>query len=151
MRKALPVITEEVEPLKQRLQRERDGRKKPRLQMLYVLASGQARTRRDVARLLGVHRNTIGHWLTIYETGGLEALLKVYVPAGKRLSLSPEVLAAIEQALQEPAGFASYEALRHWVKQTHHVEVNYHTLYTLVRTRFRAKLKGPRPSHTKNP
>jgi transposase len=151
MRKALPVISEDVEPLKQRLQRERDGRKQPRLQMLYVLASGQAQTRQDVAKLLGVHRNTIGHWLAIYETGGLEALLKVYVPTGKPLSLSPEVLASIEQALQEPAGFASYEALRHWVKQTHHVEVNYHTLYTIVRGRFKAKLKVPRPSHTKKP
>jgi hypothetical protein len=34
MRKALPVMTEDVENLKQRLQREHDGRKKPRLQML---------------------------------------------------------------------------------------------------------------------
>jgi DNA-binding transcriptional ArsR family regulator len=86
MRKALPVITEDVEPLKQRLQRERDGRKKPRLQMLYLLASGQAQTRRDVAQLLGVHRNTIGHWLALYEAGGLEALLEVSIPAGKPLS-----------------------------------------------------------------
>jgi transposase len=151
MRKALPVITEEVENLKQRLRRTYDARKKPRLQMLYLLASGHAQTRREVAQLLGVHRNTIGHWLAIYETGGLEALLAVYVPAGKPLSLSPEVLASIAQALQEPAGFASYEALRQWVKQTHHVDVNYHTLYTIVRTRFRAKLKVPRPSHTKKP
>jgi transposase len=149
MRKALPVITEDVEPLKQRLQRERDGRKKPRLQMLYLLASGQAQTRRDVAQLLGVHRNTIGHWLSLYEAGGLEALLEVYTPAGKPLSLPPDVLAAIGQALRQPAGFASYEALRQWVKQTHHLEVNYHTLYTIVRTRFKAKLKVPRPSHTK--
>jgi transposase len=149
MRKALPIITEDVENLKQRLQRAHDGRTRPRLQMLYLLASGQAQTRQDVAQLLGVHRNTIGHWLALYETGGLEALLAVYVPAGKPLSLAPEVLASIEQALQEPAGFASYEALRQWVKQTHHVEVNYHTLYTIVRTRFRAKLKVPRPSHTK--
>jgi len=151
MRKALPVITEDVENLKQRLQRAHDGRKRPRLQMLYLLASGQAQTRQDVAQLLGVHRNTIGHWLAIYEIGGLDALLKVYVPAGKPISLSPEVLAAIERALQAPAGFASYEALRQWVQQTHHVEVNYHTLYTIVRTRFRAKLKVPRPSHTKKP
>jgi transposase len=151
MRKALPIITEDVENLKQRLQRAHDGRKRPRLQMLYLLASGQAQTRQDVAQLLAVHRNTIGHWLAIYETGGLEALLEVYVPAGKPISLSPGVLASIEQALQEPAGFASYEALRQWVQQTHHVEVNYHTLYTIVRTRFRAKLKVPRPSHTKKP
>jgi transposase len=149
MRKALPVITEGVAPLRQRLQHERDGRKKPRLQMLYLLASGQAQTRRDVAQLLGVHRNTIGHWLARYEAGGLEALLDVYVPAGKPLSLPPDVLAAIEQALRQPAGFASYEALRQWVKQTHHLEVNYHTRYAMVRTRFKAKLKVPRPSHTK--
>jgi transposase len=151
MRKALPVITENVEHLQQCLQREQDGRKKPRLQMLYWLASGQAHTRRDVAQLLGVHRNTIGHWLALYETGGLEALLDVYIPAGKPLSLPPQVLAAIAQALRQPAGFASYEALRQWVQQTQHLEVNYHTLYTIVRTRFNAKLKVPRPSHTKKP
>jgi transposase len=151
MRKALPVIAQDTEILKQRRQRERDGRKKPRLQMLYLLASGQAQTRLEVAQLLGVHRNTIGHWLRRYEGGGLEALLHMYIPAGKPLSLPPDVLAALEQALRQPAGFASYEALRQWVRQTYHLEVNYHTLYTIVRTRFKAKLKVPRPSHTKKP
>jgi transposase len=112
MRNALPSIREAAATLKQRLQHEHDGRKRPRLQMLYLLASGQAHTRRDLARLLGVHRNTIGHWLARYAAGGLETLLDLYVPAGKPLSLPPTVLAAIEQALQRPAGFASYEALR---------------------------------------
>jgi transposase len=151
MRKALPVITEEAVLLKRRLQGEHHGRKRPRLQMLYLLASGQAPTRQAVAQLLGIHRNTIGHWLAIYEAGGLEALLALYVPVGKPLSLPPDVLAAIEQALRQPIGFASYEALRQWVQQTYHLEVNYHTLYTIVRTRFRTKLKVPRPSHTKKP
>jgi hypothetical protein len=40
MRKALPIISEDAATLKQRLQREHDGRKKPRLQMLDLLASG---------------------------------------------------------------------------------------------------------------
>jgi transposase len=151
MRRALPTITEDAETLKRCLQREHDGRKKARLQMLYLLASGQGHTRQDVARLLGVHRNTIGHWLAIYASGGLDALLALYVPAGKPLSLPPSVLAAIEQALRQPAGFASYEALRQWVQQTYHLEVNYHTLYTIVRTKFKTKLKVPRPSHTKKP
>jgi transposase len=151
MRKALPVIAEDADILKQRLQHERDGRKKPRLQMLYLLASEQAQTRLEVAQLLGVHRNTIGHWLRRYEGGGLEALLQMYIPAGKPLSLPPDVLAAIEQALRQEAGFASYEALRQWVQQTYHLEVNYHTLYTIVRARFKAKLKVPRPSHTNKP
>jgi transposase len=149
MRKALPAITERADELKQRLRHEQDGHKKPRLQRLYVLASAQAHSRQDAAHLLGVHRNTIGRWLALYSAGGVHALLAIYVPAGKPVSLAPAVLASLEQALHRPEGFASYEALRQWVRRTHGVEVNYKTLYRLVRTRFRAKLKVPRPSHTK--
>ena len=149
MRMAIPPLREQVDDLKQRLQREHDGHKKPRLQMLYLLASGQARDRQEVASLLGVHRNTIGRWLALYAAKGLDALLATYVPAGKPVSLAPAVLASLEQALRRPEGFASYEALRQWVAQTHHVQVKYKTLYTIVRTRFRTKLKVPRPSHTK--
>jgi transposase len=151
MRTPLPVMTEGADPLKPRLRRESDGHKKPRLQMLYWLASGQAQTRLDVAQLLGVHRHTIGHWLARYAAGGLDALLEVYVPVGKPLSLPPDGLAALEEALRHPTGLASYEALRQWVTPVHHLEVNYHTRYTIVRPRFNAKLKVPRPSHTKNP
>jgi transposase len=149
MRNAVPVISEDADTLKQHIQRANNGRKKSRLQMLYLLASGQAQTRQEVAQLLGIHRNTIGHWLAIYAVGGLDALLDVYVPPGKSVSLPPDVLAGLAQALRQPAGFASYEALRQWVKQTYYLEVNYHTLYSIVRTRFKAKLKVPRPSHTK--
>lgn len=149
MRKAIPPIAERVPDLKLRLQREHDGRKKPRLQMLYLLASEAAHTRQDVAQLLGVSRNTIGRWLALYETGGVPALLHVSKSLGKPPSLAPEVLASIEQALRQPGGFGSYEELRQWVERTHQVHVKYKTLYTIVRTRFNAKLKVPRPSHTK--
>lgn len=97
---------------------------------------------------MGVHRRTIGHWLALYEAGSLEALLAVYIPAGKPLSLAPDRLAAIEQVLRQPGGVASYQALRQWVQQTFQLEVNDHTLYTIVRARFKAKRKIPRPSHT---
>jgi transposase len=151
MRKAIPPITEPATELKQRLQREHDSHKKLRLQMLYLLASRQAHERQKVAQLLGVHRNTIGRWLAIYAAGGLTALLATYVPTGKPVSLAPDVLASLEQALRRPEGFASYEVLRQWVARTHGVQIKYKTLYTLVRTRFGAKLKVPRPSHTKKP
>jgi len=151
MYRELPPITESVAELKQRLQQEHHGRKKPRLQMLYLLASGQATTRQDVAQLLGVSRNTVGRWLGSYETGGLPALLELYVPAGKAPSLSPDVLANLQQALKQPHGFGSYHELRDWVEHTHGVSVKYKTLYTIVRKRFKTKLKVARPSHTKKP
>ena len=149
MRNPIPPIHEDVAALKERLQHEHDGHKKPRVQMLYLLASRQAHTRQDVARLLGVHRNTISRWLALYATGGLAALLATYIPVGKPVSLAPAVLASLEQALHRPDGLASSEALRQWVRRTHGVEVKYKTLYTLVRTRFKTKLKVARPSHTK--
>ncbi len=151
MRHPVPPIREDEATLKERLQRDHDGQRKPRLQMLYLLATRQAQNRQEVARLLGVHRNTIGRWLARYATGGLDALLATYTPPGKPVSLAPAVLASLEQALRRPEGFASYEALRQWVRHTHGVEVKYKTLYTLVRTRFHAKLKVARPSHTKKP
>src|SRR5262245_4319737 len=107
MRTALPAITEDGATLKRRFEPAHAGRKQLRLHRLYVLASGHAQTRQDVARLLGGHRYTVGHWLALCAAGGLEALLALDVPAGKPLSLALDVLGAIEQALQQPAGFAS--------------------------------------------
>jgi hypothetical protein len=53
-------MTAQAGELKRRLQREHDGHQRPRLQMLYLLASGQAHTRQEVARLLGVQLTKIG-------------------------------------------------------------------------------------------
>jgi hypothetical protein len=85
MRNALPVMRADAATLTQRRQHAHDGRKRPRLQMLYLLASGQAHTRRDVAQLLGVQRHTIGPWLVRSVTGGWETWLDLYVPAGTPL------------------------------------------------------------------
>jgi transposase-like protein len=96
--------------------------------MLYLLASRQACTCQDVARLPGVHRNTMSRWLALYATGGLAALLATYIPVGKPISLAPAVLASLKQVVRRPEGFASSEALRRWVRQTHGAEVKYKTL-----------------------
>jgi transposase len=75
MRKGIPPITEQADDLTQRLRRQHDSHTQLRLQMLYLLASGQVHERQEVAQLLGVHRNTIGCWLALYAAGGLAALL----------------------------------------------------------------------------
>jgi transposase len=140
-----------VEEFKRRLQREPDGHKKPRLQLIHLLASGQAHSRQAVVHLLDLHRNTIGRWLAIYAAEGPDASLATCVPAGKPVSLTLAVLASVERALRHPKRFALYVALRQSIQETHGVEVKYKTLYTIAQTQFRAKLKVPRPSHSKNP
>jgi transposase len=151
MRHAIPPMHEEVAALKERLQHTHDGHKQPRLPMLDLLATRQARDRQEAARLLGVHRNTVSRWLARYAVGGWDALLATHIPAGKPVSLAPAVLASLAQAPRRTEGFASYEALRPWVRQTHGVEVKDQTLYTLVRARFKTTLNVARPSHTKKP
>jgi transposase len=109
MRIAIPPIREHVDDLKYRLQREHDWHTEPRLQMLYLLASGQAGNRQEVAALLEVHRNTLGRWLAIDAAGGLDALQARYVPAGQPIALAPAELASLKQVLRRPEGFAPYE------------------------------------------
>jgi transposase len=149
MRKAVPTIHESAAHLKQLLKHERQPAKQQRLHALYLLASGQARYRQEVATLLGVDRNTVGRWLAQYAQGGLPALLAVYVPAGKAPALTSAQLAQLQQALEQPEGFASYGAIRQWIATTFGVSLSYNAVHKLVRYKLRAKLKVPRPAHIK--
>jgi hypothetical protein len=151
MHHAIPPIHEEVVALKARLRHAHDGHKKPRLQMLSLLASRHAHRRQEVARLLGVPRHPIRRWLALDVAGGLEAILATSVPAGPPVSLAPRVLARLEQVLHRPDGCASYETLHQWVRRTHGVEVQDKTLSTIVRTRFKPKLNVARPTPPKTP
>ena len=149
MNKRVPVIHESADELKERLSHERHPTKRQRLHALYLLATGQARFRSDLATLLAVDRNTIGRWLERYTQGGLAALLDVYIPSGKAPALSPDQLAQLQQALQQPEGFASYDAVRHWIHETLGVALSYKATHKLVRYKLGAKLKVPRPAHEK--
>jgi DNA-binding transcriptional regulator LsrR (DeoR family) len=63
MKTPLPPIRETPEELKALLSAEHDAQNHQRVQALYLLQTQQARTRRQVAHLLGVSRDTVGRWL----------------------------------------------------------------------------------------
>jgi len=149
MRKALPSIAESPDALKAQFKQARQPAKQARLHALYLLASGQATSRQEVAALLGVDRNTVGRWLTTYADGGLPALLAIYIPAGKRKPLTPAQLQTLQSALQQPAGFASFSAVQQWITATFDVHLSYNATRKLVRYKLGAKLKVPRPAHQK--
>ena len=86
-----------------------------------------------------------------YEHGGLNALLTIEEPGAKpgQKTLPQEVMDSLKERLKEESGFRSYSEIQVWLFQTHRLEVNYKTIYRIVRYDMKAKLKVPRKSHKK--
>jgi transposase len=145
----IPPITESLESLKTRLSTEPKARRKTRLQMLYLLKSGQAQTREAVATLLAVHRHTISRWLDTYSRAGLEELLTLKTHPNRPPALPPAVKQALAQQLRRPEGFRTYIDAQTWLQEHWGVAVKYKTLHRIIRYELQAKLKVARPSHVK--
>jgi transposase len=151
MKQPIPPINETPEELKRLLNAEREAQKRHRLQALYLLQTQQARTRRQVAQLLGVNRDTVGRWLAAYTRGGIPQMLTIAKAPGKPPLLSEAIQQALRDRVAQPQGFASYKAIWHWLQQEYGVPLAYKTVHRFVRYTLRAKLKVPRPSHIKKP
>jgi transposase len=151
MKKPLPPIQETPTELQQLLRATRDAQHQQRVQALYLLRTQQARTRLQVARLLGVNRDTVGRWLVAYTQGGLPPLLTIAKAPGKPPLLSEVMRQALRERLAQPQGCASYKAIWHWRRQEYGLTIAYKTVHRFVRYTLRAKLKVPRKSHIKKP
>jgi transposase len=149
MKTPLPPIHETPEELKELLITAREARKHQRVQALYLLQTQQARTRRQVAPLLGVNRETVGRWLAAYGHGGIPQRLTIAKAPGKTPRLSEDAQRALRERLAHPQGIARYPALWQGLRQECGVPIAYTTGHKLVRYPLRAKLKGPRKSPLK--
>jgi transposase len=149
MNKPFPSIVESPAHLHQQLRREPDAKRRQRLQALYLVASGQARSRLALAQLLAVHRHTIHAWLALYKDGGLSALLTLKTAPGKRPAVTPAVLNKLQARLSQPQGFGSYGEIQQYLAHDHKLSLAYSTVHALVRYKLQAKLKAPRRSHPK--
>ena len=149
MNKKLPTINESADFLLKRMKAEAEPKKRLRLQAIYLLATQQARSRLELSHLLALHRHTIRNWLKLYEQGGLEKLLAVHNPAGKKSSLSDAAICALKRRLSTPEGFASYREIHRFLQSEHQVAIGYGAVHKLVRYNLQAKPKRPRPAHPK--
>ena len=138
-------ITESETDLKKRLQHAREAIHKEKLQMLWWLKSGQVTQQQEIGKRLGRDTSTVTRWLQKYRRGGLVELLQINKAPGNERKIKGEVLADLQQQLQNPEGFASYGAIVEWLKEKHGLTVEYGTVYATVRYLLGAKLKEPRP------
>lgn len=138
-------ITESETDLKKRLQHAREAIHKEKLQMLWWLKSGQVSQQQEIGKRLGRDTSTVTRWLQKYRRGGLVELLQINKALGNERKIKGEVLADLQQQLQNPEGFSSYGAIVEWLLQKHGLTVEYGTVYATVRYLLGAKLKEPRP------
>ena len=149
MNKKVPEITESVEDLKGLLRQAKKKHEIQRLNALYLLKSGVAKNRVEVAKSLGVDRTSVGTWFAAYETGGLAKLLKRGYAPGRLPILTEPQQDHLRKALENPEGFHSYVQIQEYIAQTFGVKMNDKAVYAMVHDKWGAKLKVPRPSHEK--
>ena len=149
MNRGLPDITESSTELKDRLRGESVGYKKQRLTALYLLQSGNAKNRKQVADLIGVNRQTVGHWLDAYQAGGIDQMLDRRYPPGRVPLLSEAQRHELRAELDKPSGFSSYGEIQQFIASTYQVEMSYKAVYSLIHDKWGAKPKVPRKSHKK--
>lgn len=146
MNRAVPTMTESAEDLNRLLNAESDSKRAQRLQLLYLFASQQVKTRKDAAAMLGVHRETGGAWLDRSAARGFDAMLEIHGAPGKAPSLPPEVETTLREARSRPTGVASYGESVDWLWQQHGIRRAYSTVHTLVRDKRKARPKVARRS-----
>lgn len=116
MRKKMPTITESTAELRQWMKSAPDGQKRQWLPALYLVVSGQARHRKEVAAALGVHRHSVAAWFAAYAVGGVDQALQSDVPRPTRARrMTDTALTALKEHLRpQPAVPASATSARGW-------------------------------------
>jgi transposase len=151
MKRPIPPLHDAPAEVHRRLKAERDAQTQQRLQALYLLQTQQARPRRQVARLLGVNRDTVGRWLPASAPGGMPQLLTIATAPGKPPLLSAALRHARRDRLAPPQGCASSKARWQWLRQGYGRAIAYKPVPRFVRYTLRAQLKVPRKSPIKKP
>ncbi len=145
----MPKIKETKEEIREMLKSEHHVKRQNRLQALYLIVTKQAKSRSGVSIMLGLNRNTISEWFSLYEAGGLAKLLDIYKPSGARAKITAAVKADISEILKTEKGFRTYKEIHQFVVKEHHLEVGYRAVHQVVRYELEAKLKSPRPANPK--
>jgi transposase len=151
MRKPFPEISESAETLDALLKSQTRSLLRNRVHALWLVKTGRVKTRTELADYLRVHAHTVGAWLTQYEAHGLDTLLEIATPGpalGQQRSISPRAFAALQERLQGE-GFDSYIQIVRWLKEEWGEDVEYKTVWKIVRKGLQAKLKRARPVHAK--
>jgi transposase len=126
--------------------------KSKRLQMLMELKKekGNAISKRDLAKRIGVDPNSITTWKKIYEKNGIDGIMSDGRIGFKESIVSTDEHNKIETKLKDPKnGLRGYVELLDWVKTELSKDMKYITLVKYAERHFGSKIKVARKSHVK--
>jgi transposase len=113
----------ELAALERRL---RGQRTQPRIGMLRLLKTGQARSLVAVAPLVGYGERTVNRWWKTYQTGGVAALLARQSPRGPVSRLTDAAWLALEAAMTRGEIVTLKDAQRYLAE---HHDITYPSLH----------------------
>ena len=107
-------------------------------------------SKRAVADIVGVNHNSVQSWRTIYQQGGIEAIMKHERKEGRPSTITSEEHLLIEKKLNDPQnGLRGYVELLQWAEAEFKKTFKYNTLMKYSVRHFGSKVKVARKSHVK--
>lgn len=143
-------IKEGLKELKCLRKREKNHRKKTRLQSLILTKEKKFKRRTDLAVHLGIGIASLNRWTKVYKESGLTAMLEISSGGLRKRSTIEVIHNELEDKLNNSSDpLLGYWDAVSWVKDNFELEVKYNTLRTYLIRNFKTKLKSPRKSHYK--
>lgn len=143
-------IKEELSELRSLRNREKNHRKKTRLQSLILTKQKKFKRRTDLADHLGIGIASLNRWTKVYKASGLSAMLEISSGGLRKRSTIEIIHSDLEDKLNNSGDpLLGYWDAVSWVRDNFGVEVKYNTLRTYLIRNFKTKLKSPRKSHYK--
>ncbi len=107
-------------------------------------------SKRAVSDIVGVNHNSVQTWRSLYEQGGIEAILSYEKREGRPSSFTREEHEKMEMKLKDPKnGLRGYIELVDWAEQEFKKTFKYNTVLKYSMRHFGSKIKVARKSHVK--
>jgi transposase len=144
------IVKESKSYLENLRKKSKSHRVKTRVLFLLLKKSRRITKQSDLALYLNVSESSIRRWAKIYSESGLETLLKISNGGKRRMVITPDVHAGLEDKLKNSSDpLLGYNDALAWVELHYGKRFKYNTLRTYMKRHFGSKLKTPRKSHYK--
>jgi len=148
-KKKIYEVSESAEQLLDMIKKEKNGRFRDRLRLLWFLKTGEAETMTRAADLCNVSRLTAEEWFRRYQVGGITELLHLKTVPGRSRAIPPDVTECLKKRLSEPEGFGSYGEIQIWLRENYHLDIPYKTVHKTVKYYLESGSKMQSSPHIK--